>query len=86
MFTVRIIYPNHFERITPALTVTRQFVDSETTSNKREEIAIEVSEGVFDTFDEGVFYIMNDSGATVAKYILGKRRNEETRNKNDKTR
>ena len=84
MFTVRVIYPNHVERIIPALEVTKLFIASENTSDKQEIVSVEISENNFERFDEGALYVMNDKGATVAKYILGERRNEKTGNKNNK--
>jgi hypothetical protein len=66
MFTVTIIYPDFREKVASVQCVERQIVQLK---EKTEAIDITYEDGKVERIWEGTIYVMNDKGATVAKYM-----------------
>jgi len=65
MFTATIIYPDFTEKVASVQCVERQFVQLK---EKMEAIDITYENGTTERIWEGTVYVMNDKGATIAKY------------------
>lgn len=76
MLTVRIVYPNNVERLIETVSVVKDLIPSEHTSGQVEIVRLYSNNEISESIDEGNIYVMNESGSTIAKFILGQKISE----------